>query len=168
MNCYVLRRKLYVQYICMLKKANHRGSYWKCPTYFSCRLIRVQHLLPPQLSSERRHGSILEYQVMPSLRDVAHDGLLCTFTYISAAGNSIRSQLGIAPIRSTGTVLKRQAVRPVHHVQNYTCRVTLPQPARRAAVLDRPSILRPHWLSRSVQHADATPALRLFFALLRR
>jgi hypothetical protein len=31
-----------------------------------------------------------EYQAMPSLRDAAHDGRLCTFTvqYITAAGNS--------------------------------------------------------------------------------
>ncbi len=43
------------------------------------------------------------------------------------------------------TVRKRQAVWPVHHVQNYTCWVTLLQPARRAAVLDQPSSLWPHW-----------------------
>ncbi len=27
---------------------------------------------------------LLEYQAMPSLRDVAHDGALCTFSNISA------------------------------------------------------------------------------------
>jgi hypothetical protein len=42
-------------------------------------------------------------------------------------------------------VRKRQYVGPFHHVQNYTCRVTLLQPARRAAELDQPSSLRPYW-----------------------
>jgi hypothetical protein len=50
----------------------------------------------------------LEYQAMLSLRDVAHDAT------------------GICTVR------KRQAVLPIHHVQNHTCRVTLFQPARRA------------------------------------
>ncbi len=30
-----------------------------------------------------------------------------------------------APVRATGMVQKRQAVWPVHHVQNHTCRVTM-------------------------------------------
>jgi hypothetical protein len=30
-----------------------------------------------------------------------------------------------APVRVTGTVRKRQEVRPVHHIQNHTCPVTL-------------------------------------------
>jgi hypothetical protein len=50
-----------------------------------------------------------------------------------------------APVRATGTVRKRQAVRLVYHVQNHTCGGTLLQTARRAAVLDQPSSLRPHW-----------------------
>jgi hypothetical protein len=29
---------------------------------------------------ETGHGCLLEYQAMPSLRDIAHDGWLCTFT----------------------------------------------------------------------------------------
>ena len=77
---------------------------------------------------------LLEYKAMSSLRDIALDGWFCTF--------SIKQQLEIpsdrswaAPVLATGTVRKRQAVRPVHHVQNYTCRVTLLQPAKRAAVL---------------------------------
>ncbi len=40
--------------------------------------------------------------------------------YITAAGNSISSCH-----RATGTVRKRQTVRPVYHVQNHTCRVAL-------------------------------------------
>jgi hypothetical protein len=49
---------------------------------------------------------LLEYQAMPSLRDVAHDGWLFTFT--------IKQQLEIpsarswaAPVRATGTVQKK-------------------------------------------------------------
>jgi hypothetical protein len=39
---------------------------------------------------------LLEYQAMPFLREVAHDGWLGTFTnyFITAAGNSIISQQG--------------------------------------------------------------------------
>jgi hypothetical protein len=48
---------------------------------------------------------------------------------------------GFYAIKATGTVGKRQAVRPVHHVQNHTCRVTLLQLAMRAAVSARPSSL---------------------------
>ena len=80
---------------------------------------------------------------MPSLRDEAHDGWLCT--------SALKQQLEIAsarsweaPVRATGTVRKRQAVRPVHH-NNTSCLVTLLQPARRAAMLGQPSNLRTHW-----------------------
>jgi hypothetical protein len=98
----------------------------------------IKRLYPP----ERRHGSILEYQAMSSLLDVAHGGWLCTFT--------IKQQLEIPsaripPVRTTGTVRKRQAVRPVNHTQIHTCRITFLQSARRAAVLDQPSSLRHHW-----------------------
>ncbi len=39
---------------------------------------------------------LLEYQAMPSLRDVAQDGWLCNvyIYYITAAGNSISTQVG--------------------------------------------------------------------------
>ncbi len=30
--------------------------------------------------TQREGMGLLEYQAMPSLRDVAHDGVLCTFT----------------------------------------------------------------------------------------
>jgi hypothetical protein len=76
---------------------------------------------------------LLEYQAMSSLRDVAHDGWYIYYC-ISVAGNF--SQLGAALVRATGTVRKRQAVWPVHHVQ-----ITLLQPARRAAVSGQPSSL---------------------------
>jgi hypothetical protein len=49
---------------------------------------------------------------------------------------------------------KAGGIWPVHQVQNHSGRVTFLQPARRAAVLDQPSSLRPHcvqlrlWLSK--------------------
>jgi hypothetical protein len=61
---------------------------------------------------QREGTGLLEYQAMPYLHDVAHDGWLCTFT--------IKQQLEIpsarscaAHFRATGRVRKRQAVRPV-------------------------------------------------------
>ncbi len=48
-----------------------------------------------------------------------------------------------------------RSLRPVHHIQNHTCPVTLLQPARRAAVLDQPSSLRPHWFSLSIGKISA-------------
>jgi hypothetical protein len=73
----------------------------------------------------------LEYQAMPSMRDVAHDGWLYTFT--------IKHQLQIpsahswaAPVRATSTGRKSQAALPVHpSITHKICRVTLLQPARR-------------------------------------
>ncbi len=47
--------------------------------------------------------------------------------------------------RASGTLRKSQAVWSVHHIQNHTFRVTLLQPARRAAVLGQHSSLRPYW-----------------------
>jgi hypothetical protein len=85
-------------------------------------------------STQRKGIGLLENQAMPSLHDEAHDGWLCACT--------IQQQLEIpsarswaAPAGATGTVRTRGAVRPVHHVQNHTCRVTLLQPARPAAML---------------------------------
>jgi len=79
------------------------------------------------------------------MRDIAHDGWLCTFTiYQQMEIPSVRSWA--APVRGTGTVRKRQAVRPVHHGQNHICRGTLLQPTRRAAGLVQPSSLWPYWL----------------------
>jgi hypothetical protein len=82
---------------------------------------------------------------MPSLRDVAHDGWLCTCIFTMLQKLEIPSARSwAAPVRATGTVRKRQAVRPVHH-NNTSCLVTLLQPARRAAMLGQPSNLRTHW-----------------------
>jgi hypothetical protein len=79
---------------------------------------------------------LVEYQAMPSLRDVAHDGWLCAFI-ISAHSLT-------APDRATGTVQKRQGIWPIYQIQNHTCQVNLVQPARRAAVLDQTCGLRPY------------------------
>ncbi len=62
-----------------------------------------------------------------------------------------------APVRATGTVQKRQALRPVHHIQSHTCRVTLLQPARRAAVLGQPSSLRPLCFIRAESPRSLSP-----------
>jgi hypothetical protein len=79
---------------------------------------------------ERRHGST---RVAGHAFLAWHNScrMFAYIYYITTAGNSINSQLD----RAIGTVRKRQAVRPVHHVQNHICRVTLLQPARRATVL---------------------------------
>jgi hypothetical protein len=77
---------------------------------------------PPSSAQESRHLLIIKYQAMPSLRDVAHDGVLCTFINRSA------------PTRACDVVTSGQAAWTVNHVQNQTCWVTLLQPPRRAAV----------------------------------
>jgi hypothetical protein len=56
----------------------------------------------------------LEYQAMPSLRDVAHDGILNTFSNRSATGQDKRC----GP--------PGQAAWTVHHVQNHTLLVHSP------------------------------------------
>ena len=63
-----------------------------------------------------------------------------------AAGRLLSGQ----PVRY---VWKRQAVWPVHH----TCRVTLLQPARRAAVLGQPSSLRPLCFIRAESPRSLSP-----------
>ncbi len=92
--------------------------------------------------SQREGMGLLEYQAMPSLRDVAHDGWLCTFTMQQQLEIPSARSCWAAPVRATGTVRKRQAVWPG---QNDICPVTLLHPARRAAVLGQPSSLWPHW-----------------------
>jgi hypothetical protein len=88
----------------------------------------------------QREGMVLlEYQAIPCLRDVAHD---IYYIYQQLEIPSPRSWA--ATVRASGTVRKRQAEWPVHLVQNHTCRVTLLQPARRAAMLGHHSSLRPH------------------------
>ncbi len=90
----------------------------------------------------RRHGSTRVPGHVPCV--TYYDGWLCTFTIQQQLDISLAHSWA-ALFRAAGTVRKRQAVRPVHHIQNHICRVTLLQLARRAAVLDQPSSIRPHW-----------------------
>jgi len=64
---------------------------------------------PPFLISDHREGmGLLGYQAMPSLRDIAHDGVLCAFSNRSA------------PDQGKRYVPSGQAAWTVHHVQNHT------------------------------------------------
>ncbi len=66
-----------------------------------------------RLSTDYEGIGHIEYQAMPSLRDVAHDGWLCSFTLycITASGNSIPSARRWAVhVRATGTVQKKLVV----------------------------------------------------------
>jgi hypothetical protein len=71
--------------------------------------------------NQREGMGLLEYQTMPSLHDEAHDGFCVHLLY----NRSWKFHQLAAPVRATGTVRKRQAVRPFHHIQSHTCRVTL-------------------------------------------
>jgi hypothetical protein len=57
---------------------------------------------------------------MPSLRDVAHDRWLCTGTFTMQQQLMPSACSWAAPVRANSTVRKRQAVRPVRHIQNHT------------------------------------------------
>jgi hypothetical protein len=86
---------------------------------------------------------------MLSLRDVGHAGSLCS-VYVHLLYNRSWKfhQLAAGQLLSGQPVwyVKGRRKRPVHYVKNHTCRVTLLQPARRAAVIGQPSSLWPHWL----------------------
>ena len=87
-------------------------------------------LLRPNRTDQREGMGLLEYQAMPSLRDIAHDGV-----FVSIQQKVIPRQV----------VWSGQA----RHGQSITYKitprwVTLLQPARRDAVLGHPSSLRPH------------------------
>jgi hypothetical protein len=67
--------------------------------------------------------ALLEYRAMPSLRDVAHDGVSCTFSNRSAPGRG----------KKCGP--SGRAARTVHRVKNHTLLVHSPpagQVGRRA------------------------------------
>jgi hypothetical protein len=64
----------------------------------------------------------------------------CSWRMVVYIFHTTAARSWAAPVRATGTVRKRQAVRPVHHMKNHTCQVTLLQPARQYAVLGQPSI----------------------------
>jgi hypothetical protein len=88
--------------------------------------MRIEDLCPQILnifkivSHNQREdmGLLVEYKDMPSLRDVAHGGWLCTFTLLYKKQLEIPSARSwAAPVRATGTVRKRQAVLPGHSPQ---------------------------------------------------
>jgi hypothetical protein len=84
---------------------------------------------------------LLECQPMTSSRDVAHDGVLCTF--------SIRS----SPDQGKWCGLSGQVEWTVHHVQkSHLAGVTLLQPARRVAVLGQLFSLKPHLWGSLISH----------------
>jgi hypothetical protein len=103
---------------------------------------RLAYIETYDILKPREGMGLLEYQAMPSMRDVAHDGWLCTFLYNSSSKFhqlSAWQPLSGQPVRyekTGGTVCPS--------CTNHTCRGTLLQPARRAAVLYQPSSLRPH------------------------
>ncbi len=100
-------------------------SHNNCPPSHPCGVFRC--ILFILLRTERRHGPTRE----PGHAFLAWRSswrMVVYICYMIAAENSISSQLWAVPVRATGTVSKRQAVRPVHHVQNHTFRVTLLQP----------------------------------------
>jgi hypothetical protein len=96
--------------------------------------IYLQELCARYERRVQREGMGLpKYQAMPSLRDVAHDGVLCTFSNRSATD------------RGKLCDPSAQAAWTVHHVQNHTLLGgTILQPAKGAAVLGQPSSLQPH------------------------
>jgi hypothetical protein len=77
----------------------------------------------------------VEYQAMPSLRDIAHDGVQCTVHLVI---DQPRPGQVVWSNRAGGI--------SAHHTYKITpCWVTLLQSARRAAVLGQSSSLRSHW-----------------------
>ncbi len=98
-------------------------------------LVYTDNMHIAQVMHSQREGmGLLEYQAMPSLRVVTHDGVMCTF--------SNRSTL---QTRASGVVRQGRRHRPSITFEITSCWVTLLQPARRAAVLGHPSSLRPHY-----------------------
>ncbi len=86
-------------------------------------------------------GVFLEFCFMPSLRDIARDGVLCTF----GIQEHQQQQLALPEAHSWAAPDQGKRYSTVHQVKA-ACMdwVTLLQPARRAAMLDRPSRLRHH------------------------
>ncbi len=87
---------------------------------------------------------LLEYHAMPSLRDVAHDGVLYKFSNRSA------------PDRDKWCSPSRQAAWTVHH-KITPCWVTLLQPAQAGsrvvpALLPSASVVETKWMEDNVHH----------------
>jgi hypothetical protein len=115
-------------------------------------------------SHDQREGmDLLVYQAMPSLRDVAYDGWLCTFT--------IKQQLEIpsarswtAPVRGTGTVRKTEKAgskaRPSHIKSHLPGHSPPASQAGRAAVLGQPSSL---WPETSSEQTSSRNLLGMYY-----
>jgi hypothetical protein len=92
-------------------------------------------------SPDRRHGSTKENQAMPSLREVAHDGWLCTYIYIKQQLEILWARSWAAPVRYGKGRWRGPSITykitPAGSLSSM-------QPARQAAVLGQPSSLRPH------------------------
>ncbi len=86
---------------------------------------------------------LLAYQAKPSLRDVAHDVVLSTFT---AAGNSISTQLGsFCQDNRYCTKKASGSARPSRTKSHLSGHSSLASQAFRR--VSQPSSLRPHWLN---------------------
>jgi hypothetical protein len=121
--------------LCRIATSYFREVYVK--TLLDCG-VQCNPVLPPQIiilyllsSPERRQGSTRVQGHVPSLRDVAHDGVLCTVSNISATDRGKRR----GP--------SWQAEWTIHHVQYHTLLGHSPSPSQGAAVLGQPSSLRP-------------------------
>ncbi len=68
---------------------------------------------------QREGMGLLEYQVMRSLRDVAHDGWLCTFTIFQQL-EILSACSWVAPVRETSTIWKSRRYGPSYHIQNHS------------------------------------------------
>ncbi len=95
----------------------------------------LRHLTCPFLPhlfclDQREIMGLLDYRAMPSLRNVVHDGVLCTFSNRWDPGAS-------------GVVRQGRRHGPSIAYKITPCWITLLQPARRAAVLGQLSGLRP-------------------------
>jgi hypothetical protein len=92
------------------------------------------------------------YQAMPSLCDIAHDGWLCRLHLLYNSSWKFLQLVAWQPLSGQPVRYgKGRRYGPSIAVQNYACRVTILQPAMRAAVLGQPSSLICSNLSATVE-----------------
>ncbi len=123
--------------------------------FYASASIRKVHIMEKSTSStfcrvqpESRHGS----SRVPGHAFLAWRSswrMVVYIYYITAAGNSISSQLS-SSLQGCRYGKAKAGGTAVHNIQNHTCRVTPIQPAWRVAVLGQPSSLWPHWLLNSL------------------
>ncbi len=80
----------------LLRKKLPSNCRWSLPLTVSTVTLRtlLSILVFPHSDSQREGTGLLEYKAMPSLRDTARDGWFVYIYYLTAAGNSISTQLG--------------------------------------------------------------------------